>query len=272
MDVALQGKVALITGAAGDIGSAVALTFAAEGVHLALLDNNEAGLFTLSERLRDQGIHVNTACIDLSGPEKVVTSAIQDVLAPYAGRVDILINNVGICPAFSIEHLLNPASLADWRKVYDINFYGYLLTIMAVVPLMQKQGSGVIINNASDLVKRPVPEMLHYSMAKASVVHLTQGLAPYLGQFNIRLLAVAPGPTRTAIWTREGGLMDFYAKQYALPREEAVQQELRTRGMAIARLAEPEEVANLMLYLSSPLAASMTRTVVDLHGGSHAGY
>lgn len=100
-------------------------------------------------------------------------------------------------------------------------------------------GVGVIITNASDLAKQPVPEMLHYSTAKAAVVHLTQGLAPYLGQFGIRLLA---------------------------------QMELNGRGMAIPRLDEPEEIASLMLYLASPLAAPITRTVVEINCGSHTGY
>jgi len=245
----------------------VARAFAAEGVHLALIDSNGSRLFTLACQLRDDGAVASQATIDLTKPEEVV-AGIGEVLAPHGGRIDVLINNAGICPAFQIEHLLDPHALADWRAVHDVNFYGSLLTIMCVLPIMQAQGSGVIINNASDLAKQPVPEMLHYSTAKAAVVHLTQGLAPYFGQFSIRLLVVAPGPTRTAIWTREGGLMDFYAGKYGLPRNEAIHMELRNRGMALPRLAEPEEVASLMLYLASPLAASITRTVVDINCGS----
>jgi NAD(P)-dependent dehydrogenase (short-subunit alcohol dehydrogenase family) len=271
MEIGMRGKVALITGAAGDIGSAVARVFAAEGVHLALIDSNGAGLLTIASKLRDVGTVVSTATLDLTKPEEV-SAGIEAVLAPHRGRVDVLINNAGICPPFQIEHLLDPCALPDWRAVYDVNFYGYLLTIMCVLPIMQSQGSGVIINNASDLAKQPVPEMLHYSTAKAAVVHLTQGLAPYLGQFNIRLVAVAPGPTRTAIWSREGGLMEFYAQKWDLPPEEATQQELRSRGMAIPRLAEPEEVASLMLYLATPLAASVTRCTFDINGGSHHAY
>src|SRR5712692_867155 len=271
MDLRMQGKVALITGAAGDIGSAVARAFAAEGVHLALIDSNAPKLFTLACQLRDDGATVSTVALDLTKAEQVVTG-IREVLTPHGGRVDILINNAGICPAFQMEHLLDPHALPDWETVYRVNFYGYLVMVMCVLPLMRSQGSGVIINNASDLARQPVPEMLHYSTSKSSVVHVTQGLATYLGQFNIRVVAVAPGPTRTAIWTRRGGLMDFYAEKYGLPREEALERELRNRGMALPRLAEPEEVANLMLYLASPLAASITRTVVDINCGSHAGY
>jgi NAD(P)-dependent dehydrogenase (short-subunit alcohol dehydrogenase family) len=271
MDLGMQGKVALITGAAGDIGSAVSRIFTAEGIHLALLDSKGAGLVALAHQLRAGGATVSTAVVDLRETEEVVVG-VEEVLAHHGGHVDVLINNAGICPAFQIEHLLDPRALADWQAVYDVNFYGYLRTIMCVLPIMQAQGGGVIINNASDLAKQPVPEMLHYSTAKAAVVHLTRGLSPYLGQYNIRLVAVAPGPTRTAIWTREGGLMDFYAGEYGLPREEAIHTELRHRGMALPRLAEPAEIASLMLYLASPLAASITRTVVDVNGGSHHGY
>jgi NAD(P)-dependent dehydrogenase (short-subunit alcohol dehydrogenase family) len=271
MDTGMQGKIALVTGAAGDIGRAVARVFAAEGARLALLDLDKEGLDALASQLRDGGAVVSAACVDLSMPEEAI-AGIEAVLAPYGGRIDVLINNAGICPAFQIEHLLDPHSLPDWEAVYRVNFYGYLVMIMGVLPLMRSCGGGVIINNASDLARQPVPEMLHYSTAKAGVLHMSHGLATYLGQFNIRVVAVAPGPTRTAIWTREGGLMDFYAGKYDLPREEAVTTELRHRGMAIPRLAEPEEVAALMLYLASPQAASITRATVDIHGGSHHSY
>ena len=271
MDTGMHGKIALITGAAGTIGRAVARVFAAEGVRLALLDLDKEGLEETASQLREGGASVGTACVDLSMPEEAV-AGIEAVLAPYQGQVDVLINNAGICPAFQVEYLLDPRSLSDWEAVYRVNFYGYLVMVMGVFPLMRRSGGGVIINNASDLARQPVPEMLHYSTAKAAVLHMSHGLATYLGQFNIRVVAVAPGPTRTAIWTREGGLMDFYARKYALPREEALLAELRGRGMALPRLASPEEVASLMLYLASPLSASVTRTVVDVNGGSHHGY
>lgn len=268
MELGLHNKIALITGAAGDIGRAVSRAFAAEGVRLALIDRDETLLLTTARELRDGGAAVSMAVADLSNPGETI-AGVEKVLAPYSGRVDVLVNNAGICPAFPIEHLLDPGSLPDWKAVYDVNFYGYLLSIMGVLPAMQKRGAGVIINNASDLARQPVPEMLHYSTAKDAVVHITQGLAPFLGQFGIRIVAVAPGPTRTAIWTKPGGLMDFYEQKYGKPREESIQLELRNRGMAIPRLAEPEEVASLMLWLASPKASSVTRCVVDINGGSH---
>jgi NAD(P)-dependent dehydrogenase (short-subunit alcohol dehydrogenase family) len=271
MNLGLEGKIALITGAAGDIGSAIARAFASEGMHLALLDRDGARLSILTRELRQTGTAVTVAVADVSKMEEV-SRGVEEALAPHGGGIDVLVNNAGICPIISREDLLQPHALPAWHAVYQTNFLGYLHLIMQVWPLMRERQRGVILNIASDLARQPRPEMLHYSVAKAATVHLSHGLAPYLGQDNIRVLAVAPGPVRTAIWTREGGLLDFYSRKYACEPEAALVQELQHRGMAITRLIEPEEVANLLLYLVSSRASAITRCVVDIHGGSHAGY
>lgn len=271
MKLELERKVAVITGAAGDIGSAIAHAFASEGMHLALLDRDEGGLLTVSRELRQHGTLVTTATVDVTNMEEVA-QGVKTALAPYEGRVDVLINNAGICPAITIENQLDQRFLTAWQHVYQTNFSGYLHLIMAVWPLMRERQGGVILNVVSDLARQPVPEMLHYSVTKAAVVHLTHGLAAFTGQENVRVLAVAPGPVRTSIWTREGGLLDFYSKKYDCSRADALIRELKHRGMAITRLIEPEEVADLLLYLASPRSAAITRCVIDINGGSHAGY
>ncbi|GCF11239.1 SDR family NAD(P)-dependent oxidoreductase [Dictyobacter arantiisoli] len=269
MKLHLEEKVVLITGAAGTIGSAVARAFAAEGAAVALLDTNASGLDALAFDLHTI-VKVRRCTVDLTQPEEAQTM-IAEVLQPFAGRVDILVNCAGICPAFAPEYLLTTQALPVWQQLYDANFLSTLHAIVSVWPRMKEQGGGVILNTTSDLAREPVLEMLPYSIAKAALVHLTYGLAPFLGQANIRLVAVAPGPTRTAIWTQKGGLIDFYATQHDLPPEEALVHEFQRRGMAIPRLIEPKEVAALMVYLASDHARAMTRTVVDLNGGSHHG-
>lgn len=249
----------------------MALAFAAEGATVALLDTNEPKLSALAEHIRARGGQASAVAVDLTHVAET-PAAIGQVLASFGGRIDGLITTAGVCPACPWEEMLIPQALEQWQRLYAQNTLSALLPITVVWPRMKAQGGGVILTIASDLARQPVPEMLPYSTAKAALVHLTLGIAATLGKFNIRVIAVAPGPTRTAIWTREGGLMDFYAQQYGLPPEEAVVHELRCRGLALPRLTKPEEIAQLLLYLASPHAAAITRCVVDIHGGSHSGY
>jgi NAD(P)-dependent dehydrogenase (short-subunit alcohol dehydrogenase family) len=271
MNLGLTHKVVLITGAAGAIGAAVARAFAAEGATVALLDINRSGLVCLATEIRAAGGTCSAATADLTQLAEA-EQAVEQVLAPFGGRVDVLITTAGICPAQPLAEMLAPQALLRWRELYEQNVLSALLPIMLVLPRMKAQGAGVILTTASDLAAQPVPEMLPYSTAKAALVHLTHGLAAAVGQDHIRVVAIAPGPVRTAIWTRAGGLIDFYAQQHALPPNEALKEELRARGMALARLIEPEEIAHLLLYLASPWAAAITRCVMDINGGSHAGY
>lgn len=271
MNLGLARKVALITGAAGDIGAAITRAFAAEGAVVALLDTNRPGLASLSNEIRAAGGRCTTAPVDLTQVSET-EHAIEQVLAPFGDRVDVLITTTGVCPALPLVEMLAPHALVRWRELYEQNVLSALLPIMFVLPRMKAQGGGVILTTASDLAAQPVPEMLPYSTAKAALVHLTHGLAAAVGHDHIRVAAIAPGPVRTAIWTRDGGLIDFYAHQHALPPDEALKEELRLRGMTLPRLSEPEEIAHLLLYLASPWAASITRCVIDINGGSHAGY
>lgn len=271
MNLDLEGKVVLITGAAGDIGSAAARAFAAEGACVALVDRDGSRLAKVVNEIQATGVRGAAATADLTQVGETET-AIELLLAPFGGQIDVLITTAGVCPACTLEEMLDPRALTRWRDLYEQNVLSALLPITLIWPRMKTQGGGVILTTASDLARQPVPEMLPYSTAKAALVHLTHGLAAALGQFHIRLVAVAPGPTRTAIWTQAGGLIDFYALRSGLPPEEALTQELRQRGMALPRLNEPEEVASLLLYLASPQAAAVTRCVVDINGGSHVGY
>lgn len=271
MKLGLTHKVVLITGAAGDIGSATARAFVAEGANVALLDTNWPGLACLAEELRANGGQCTAMKADLTRISET-TQAIQHVLAPFDGRIDILITTAGVCPPTPLDEMLEAQALPRWRELYEQNMLSALLPILLTLPYMRAQGRGVILTLASDLAAQPVPEMLPYSVAKAALVHLTHGLAAALGPEHIRVIAIAPGPVRTAIWTREGGLIDFYTRQHALPPDEALREELHQRGMALPRLTEPEEVASLLLYLASSQAASITRCVIDINGGSHIGY
>lgn len=254
----LDGKVTLITGAAGGIGSAVARAFAAEGARLALLDGNATGLEHLARTLRSQGAVVQTRAADLSREEEVKTG-IDAVLAPYQDRVDILVANVGALINKKTEDL----TALDWEHAFAINCFSHVWACDGVRPRMQAAGVGCIIFTGSDQATQPDAGLAPYAPAKAALTNyahiLVRELAP-----TICVHLVAPGITRTALV--EQRLMPQLAATFQTDAETAMRLELTRRDVPLARLLEPEEVAQAMLYLAhaGPAATGMT-----LHLGSN---
>src|SRR5437868_5239970 len=142
METGLRNKVVLITGAASGIGAATARAFATEGAHLALLDINERSLYELASDLRSGGIVVSLAVADLSTREGV-ERGIEEALPAHGGRINVLVNNVGVCVPRSFDQTMDD----DWLHTWDINFMSYQRASATVLPRMRAQGSGCIINN-----------------------------------------------------------------------------------------------------------------------------
>jgi NAD(P)-dependent dehydrogenase (short-subunit alcohol dehydrogenase family) len=132
---------------------------------------------------------------------------------------------------------------------------------------MRKKGSGVIVNNASDLGRQPEPNPIDYGCLKAALLALTKGLARAEGP-AIRINAVAPGPIWTPFWTKPGGFAETLGRVHSLPPMEAVEHEMKLRQLPLARLGRPEEVANVIVFLASDLASFVTSSVWGVDGGS----
>src|SRR5258708_6180267 len=230
MESGLRNQVVLITGAAGGIGAATARAFAAEGAHLALLDIHERNLYELAGGLRNGGMVVSIAVADLATWEGV-ERGIEEVLLAHGGHIDVLVNNVGVCVPRSFDQTTDD----DWLSTWNLNFMSYQRASAKVLPRMRAQGSGCIINNASDLARQPESLFPDYAAAKAAVLSLTKCLALQEGP-HIRVNAVAPGPIETPLWTRPGGLADRLARVHHLPPHEAVAHELRVRRLPLERL------------------------------------
>src|SRR3954453_22572286 len=168
METGLAGKAVVLTGAASGIGRATAEAFAREGARLGLIDHDEDQLRALAGELGDG---VVTAVEDLSTAEGV--AAAFDAVTQRLGTPDVLFNNVGTGAVRTFDDLSDD----DWHATIELNFFAYVRAIRAVLPGMRERGSGVIVNNASDLARQPEPVPIDYAVSKAAILSLTKELA-----------------------------------------------------------------------------------------------
>lgn len=258
MHTKLYEKVVLITGAAGGFGRAIARAFAEQGAHLGLLDLNGQGLEELAGPLRNSGVLVQTAIADLSH-ERGVREGIAAVLSPYDQRVDVLVANVGLLVADTCDRLTSE----QWQRALNINLLSHVWATSAVVPLMKARGEGCIVFVGSDQGLQPDAGLAPYAVAKAATHSFMKVLARELPPYGIWTNAVAPGMSRTPLVET---LMNQYALEFGTGRAEAERIELQRRGVPLARLGEPEEVARAVVFLASEPFAN--GAIVNFSGGN----
>jgi NAD(P)-dependent dehydrogenase (short-subunit alcohol dehydrogenase family) len=246
VDLGLRDRLCLVTGSTGGIGLATARLLVEEGARVVTCGRGEApGV--------GEALHVRA---DLSAPgegERVVAEA---------GRLDVLVNNVGYAEQRDF------LSLADevWDEAWQLNVMSYLRTIRAAVPGMRERGGGVIVNVSSTAGKRPSTGMPEYSVTKAAVLSLSRLVADLYAGDGIRCNAIAPGPTATQAWLGEGGLADQQAAKSGKSRDEVL--EAVGKGRPLGRLAEPEEIAAVIAFLCSDRASYVTGAAWSADGGT----
>jgi NAD(P)-dependent dehydrogenase (short-subunit alcohol dehydrogenase family) len=258
MSIDLRDKVVCITGAAGGIGRAIAKAFAWEGADLALIDRNATGLEELAAALWATGVAVHTVVADL-GTERGVREGMLAALAPFEGTLDILVANVGALHSGPFGDLESE----QWQQCFVINFFTHVYACRVAVPLMRKRGGGYIVFTGSDQALQPDAGLGPYAQAKAATHCFAKMLARELASDGIRVNVVAPGMTRTPLVEV---LMQQRALEFGTDTKTAEQRELARRGVPLARLGEPEEVAEAVLYLAT--ASFCTGTILNLSGGN----
>ena len=247
METDLSGKNALITGGASGIGRACAITLARAGAQIAVVDVNEAGM---AETIDAVGRGLAVPC-NLGDPNQI--SRMHDHVIDALGGVDILVHCAGI---ISYLRGIGGVPLEEWDRVLDVNLRGTFLVCQAFMDGMKARRDGRIIAFSSLAARVGGIEVgIHYTASKAGLIGLTRTLAKEAGPYGITVNAVAPGFILTGpVQQQLAGREQEYAAQIPL-----------------RRLGEPQDVADVVLFIASPLARYITGAVIDVNGGLYMG-
>jgi 3-oxoacyl-[acyl-carrier protein] reductase len=251
VDLGLRDSVCVVTGSTGGIGLETAKLLAAEGARVVTTgrSGNAPGV--------GEALHVNADLAAAGEPERLI-----DETEARLGRVDVLVNNVGVAYQRTFEEVTD----AQWDELWHLNVMSYVRAIRAVLPGMKERGAGVIVNVSSTAGKRPSASMPDYSVTKAAVLSLSRLVADVYAKGGIRCNAVTPGPTATEAWLGEGGLADQQAGRTGKSRDEVLASV--GAGRPLGRLAEPEEIASVIVFLCSGRSSYVTGAAWSADGGT----
>lgn len=243
MDLGLKDKVCVITGSTGGIGLATAQQLRDEGATLVTSGRRSAGIGDL---------HVVADLAKPGAAEELIAAAVAAF-----GRVDCLVNNVGGTTIRKFEELTDD----DWQTSFELNLMSAVRATRAALPGMKERGSGSIVNVSSSSGKRPSLGMPDYSVMKAAMLSYSRLVADVHAKDGIRCNAVTPGPTATEAWVGEGGLAEQQGN-----RDEVLAKV--GAGRPLGRLALPEEIASVIVFLCSDRASYVTGAAWSADGGT----
>ncbi|MFJ8894970.1 SDR family NAD(P)-dependent oxidoreductase [Leifsonia sp. NPDC102414] len=252
MDLHLNGKTAIVTGASRGIGLAIVRTLLAEGARVTAIAKtvtDDIAALQADDRFR-------FVSVDLSDPARITAFA-DEVDAP----VDLLVNNVGAAPS-------RPGGFAsitddDWMRTYGLNTLATVRVTRALLGKIPEGGS--IVNIASENSKLADPLVMDYSAAKAAVLSFSKSLSKELGPRGIRVNAISPGPVATALWLGDGGVAKTVSAAGGGTPEEV--RHGAEQAMVTGRFTTPEEVAALVTMIASPLLGNLTGADIVIDGG-----
>lgn len=245
----VKDKIAIVTGGAQGIGEGVAIRLAEEGAKIAIVDLKLEMANEVANRVKSTGADAIALQADTSKKSEV-QAAVDEAVSRFK-RIDILVNNAGIHRMAKVTEIAEET----WDKLLDINLKGYFLMIQAVVPYMQKQNYGKIVNIASIAAYGGMSDQVHYNSSKGGIISLTRSLALELAPFRINVNAVSPGTVETLGNKR-------FLDQY---------RELVEKRIPFGRIAQPRDIANAILFLVSDEAEYITGQCLSVCGGLSIG-
>ncbi|MEK5174913.1 SDR family oxidoreductase [Heyndrickxia sp. FSL W8-0496] len=256
MELGLKGKTALVMASSQGLGKAIAKGFVKEGVNVLIASRNVDQLKIVKEELSSLGdAKVDYIGCDITKPNQI-EAMIQKLSIDY-GALDILINNAGGPPAGSFEDLTDD----EWQQSFELNLLSYIRIIRGALPLLKRNG-GKIINIASSSIKEPISGLILSNTFRTGIVGLSKTLAIELAKYNILVNTVGPGRIAT---DRVKHLDELNAKKNGLTIEEIEESEKET--IPLGRYGEPEEFANMVVFLASEANSYVTGSSFLVDGG-----
>jgi 3-oxoacyl-[acyl-carrier protein] reductase len=245
MELGLRDRVCVVTGSTAGIGLETARLLVSEGARVVTAGRRGAPDIGAA-------LHVEADLSRPGEPERVVERAVAEL-----GGIDSLVNNVGVARQAKFEDVSDD----EWDEYWQLNLMSHVRAIRAALPAMRQRGGGAIVNVSSSAGKRPSTGMPHYSVVKAAMLSLSRLVADLYAKDGVRCNAVTPGPTSTDAWLGDGGLADQQGD-----RDEVLAKV--GAGRPLGRLARPEEIAAVVVFLCSDRASYVTGAAWSADGGT----
>src|SRR4051794_36459425 len=255
VDFGLRDRVCVVTGASRGIGRALSEELAGEGARVLMIARDEAAL-----REAAQPIGAEWLVAGVTGP--AVADRVGAGAAEQRGRRDVLVKNGGTSFAKPADELTD----ADWQGKWELHVMASMRLMRAAAPRMAEAGWGRIVNVASSAGKRPSMTNVAYAVTKAAQLSLSRAWADLWAAKGVLVNAVAPGPVATGLWTGDDRLAAPAAKAKGISKQEALEQQ--ASKVPLGRLAEPDEIAHVCLFLCSELASTVAGSAWSADGGT----